>query len=101
MNTTGHEYLICWNRKRVGQSLAAPLIAGICLSLATGSLAASNEERLLKDAERVLEMVDKLDKHEKIMGSPHTWAAVGDWQGWDPANAATQMFDSGGGIYVL
>ncbi len=37
----------------------------------------------------------------KLVGSPHTWAAVGDWQGWDPSNVATQMFDSGGGIYVI
>ncbi|MCB8933137.1 MAG: PEP-CTERM sorting domain-containing protein [Fimbriimonadaceae bacterium] len=27
------------------------------------------------------------------------WTAVGDWQGWDNANAATAMADMGGGIY--
>jgi hypothetical protein len=37
----------------------------------------------------------------KIIGTTHTWAAVGDWQGWDPADSGTEMMDSGGGIYVL
>lgn len=37
----------------------------------------------------------------KLISETHTWAAVGDWQGWDPANAATQMTDAGGGIYML
>jgi hypothetical protein len=30
---------------------------------------------------------------------PTAWTAVGDWQGWDNANAATAMSDLGGGIY--
>ncbi|MBI4581820.1 MAG: PEP-CTERM sorting domain-containing protein [Planctomycetes bacterium] len=30
---------------------------------------------------------------------PGTWTAVGDWQGWDNANAATAMVAQGGGIY--
>ncbi|MDM8004597.1 MAG: PEP-CTERM sorting domain-containing protein [Phycisphaerae bacterium] len=30
---------------------------------------------------------------------PGTWTAVGDWQGWDNANAATAMAPQGGGIY--
>jgi len=30
---------------------------------------------------------------------PGAWTAVGDWQGWDNANAATAMVDQGGGIY--
>ena len=37
----------------------------------------------------------------KLISETHTWAAVGDWQGWDPANPATQMTDMGGGIYGL
>lgn len=28
-----------------------------------------------------------------------SWTAVGDWQGWNNANAATAMSDIGGGIY--
>lgn len=28
-----------------------------------------------------------------------TWTAVGDWQGWDNANAATAMTDTGGGLF--
>jgi hypothetical protein len=31
---------------------------------------------------------------------PGTWTAVGDWQGWDNANAATAMAPLGGGIYT-
>ncbi len=34
----------------------------------------------------------------KLLAGTDTWAAVGDWQGWDPANAATQMTDIGGGV---
>jgi hypothetical protein len=37
----------------------------------------------------------------KVINTPHTWAAVGDWQGWDPANPATQMADIGEGIFCL
>jgi hypothetical protein len=37
----------------------------------------------------------------KLISETHTWAAVGDWQGWDPANPETQMTDAGGGVYVL
>jgi hypothetical protein len=36
----------------------------------------------------------------KLIGTTHSWAAVGDWQGWDPSNPATMMVDGGGGIYV-
>ena len=32
---------------------------------------------------------------------PGTWTAVGDWQGWNNANAATLMTAQGGGIYEL
>ncbi|HVM47473.1 MAG TPA: PEP-CTERM sorting domain-containing protein [Candidatus Acidoferrum sp.] len=32
---------------------------------------------------------------------PGTWTAVGDWQGWNNANAATAMTAEGGGIYEL
>lgn len=39
------------------------------------------------------------DSHLAMDG--HTWAAVGDWQGWDPANPATQMTPMGGGVYYL
>lgn len=39
------------------------------------------------------------DSHLALNG--HTWAAVGDWQGWDPANPATQMADIGGGVHYL
>ena len=28
------------------------------------------------------------------------WTAVGDWQGWDNANAATAMTDLGGGMFM-
>jgi hypothetical protein len=31
----------------------------------------------------------------------HTWAAVGDWQGYNPADPATQMTPMGGGVYFL
>jgi len=34
----------------------------------------------------------------KLATEPHTWAAVGGWQGWDPTNAGTQLADLGGGI---
>lgn len=34
----------------------------------------------------------------KLLAGTDTWAAVGDWQGWDPGNAATQMADIGGGV---
>ena len=37
----------------------------------------------------------------EMLAAPHTWAAVGDWQGWDPANPATQMSDIGGGILFV
>jgi len=37
----------------------------------------------------------------KLISETHTWAAVGDWQSWDPTNPATQMTDMGGGIYGL
>ncbi|MBN1826993.1 MAG: hypothetical protein JW958_12085 [Candidatus Eisenbacteria bacterium] len=33
-----------------------------------------------------------------LLAAGHTWAAVGDWQGWDPSNVATQMADIGGGV---
>ena len=36
-----------------------------------------------------------------LLTAGHTWAAVGDWQGWDPANAATQMVFDGVDTYVL
>lgn len=32
---------------------------------------------------------------------PGAWTAVGDWQGWNNANAATAMTALGGGIYEL
>jgi hypothetical protein len=32
---------------------------------------------------------------------PGTWTAVGDWEGWNNANPATQMTAIGGGIYDL
>jgi hypothetical protein len=32
-------------------------------------------------------------------GNANTWTAVGDWQGWNNANAATVMTPIGGGIY--
>ena len=35
----------------------------------------------------------------KKLTVPHTWAAVGGWQGWDPTNAATEMIDIGGGVH--
>lgn len=31
---------------------------------------------------------------------PGTWTAVGDWQGWDASNPATEMAAQGGGIYM-
>jgi hypothetical protein len=31
---------------------------------------------------------------------PGSWTAVGDWQGWDPANLNTQMSPVGGGVYM-
>jgi hypothetical protein len=37
----------------------------------------------------------------KTIGTPHTWAAVGDWQGWNPGNPETDMTHIGGGIYEL
>ncbi len=36
-----------------------------------------------------------------LAANTHTWAAVGGWQGWDPANAATQLTDMGGGVHYL
>lgn len=36
-----------------------------------------------------------------LLTASHTWAAVGDWQGWDPANPATQMAPQGGGVYMV
>ncbi|MCK4548314.1 MAG: hypothetical protein KAW17_12835, partial [Candidatus Eisenbacteria sp.] len=35
----------------------------------------------------------------KLIAQTHTWAAVGDWQGWDPASSETEMTDIGGGIF--
>jgi hypothetical protein len=35
----------------------------------------------------------------KLVSQAHTWAVVGDWQGWDPANPETQMQPIGGGLY--
>jgi hypothetical protein len=31
---------------------------------------------------------------------PGMWTAVGDWQGWDIVNPATEMVSQGGGIYL-
>ena len=35
-----------------------------------------------------------------VDNEPGAWTAVGDWQGWDNANAGTAMSSQGGGIYV-
>ena len=34
-----------------------------------------------------------------VNDDPGAWTAVGDWQGWDNANAGTAMASLGGGIY--
>ncbi len=39
------------------------------------------------------------DSH--LLAGGHTWAAVGGWQGWDPANAGTQMTFDGVDTYSL
>ena len=36
-----------------------------------------------------------------ISYDPGTWTAVGDWQGWNNADAGTTMTSVGGGIYEL
>jgi len=36
-----------------------------------------------------------------LAADTHSWAAVGTFQGWDPANPATQMAAMGGGIYMV
>ena len=36
-----------------------------------------------------------------VSTDPGTWTAVGDWQGWDNAAAATAMAAAGGGAYEL
>lgn len=39
------------------------------------------------------------EKRIGVSNNVTAWTAVGDWQGWDNANAATAMADQGGGIY--
>ncbi len=34
-----------------------------------------------------------------VSTEPGAWTAVGDWQGWDNANPATEMMALGGGVY--
>lgn len=36
-----------------------------------------------------------------VSTEPGSWTAVGDWQGWNNANPATQMAAQGNGIYSL
>ena len=60
---------------------------------------ASGNVTITYDANTYSDGWQNTSDHIGVNTDPGTWTAVGDWQGWNNADAATAMTPLGGGIY--